>query len=91
MDELSVGFLAGAFSKFLTTPIANIVTRKQTSSMISSRNPGKDTDQDSLRSIALQIRAEKGVQGFWSGYSASLVLTLYVMFSVELFSYPNLI
>lgn len=76
IDELSVGFLAGAFSKFLTTPIANIVTRKQTSSMLSGRDPGKDTDQGSLRSIASQIRAEKGVQGFWSGYSASLVLTL---------------
>ena len=76
VDELSVGFLAGAFSKFLTTPIANLVTRKQTSSMLSSRDPGKDTEQDSLRSIASQIRAEKGVQGFWSGYSASLVLTL---------------
>ncbi|KAL9074745.1 MAG: hypothetical protein Q9161_002114 [Pseudevernia consocians] len=76
IDELSVGFLAGAFSKFLTTPIANIVTRKQTSSMLSGRDPAKDTDQGSLRSIASQIRAEKGVQGFWSGYSASLVLTL---------------
>ena len=76
VDELSVGFLAGAFSKFLTTPIANLVTRKQTSSMLSSRDPGKDTEQGSLRSIASQIRAEKGVQGFWSGYSASLMLTL---------------
>ena len=71
-----MGFLAGAFSKFLTTPIANIVTRKQTSSMLSGRDSGKRTDERSLRSIALQIRAEKGVQGFWSGYSASLVLTL---------------
>ena len=44
--------------------------------MLSSRNPSKDTDQGSLRSIASEIRAEKGVQGFWSGYSASLVLTL---------------
>ncbi|KAL2053447.1 hypothetical protein ABVK25_006441 [Lepraria finkii] len=76
IDELGVGFLAGAFSKFLTTPIANIVTRKQTSSMVSGRDPNKDTDQGSVRSIALQIRAEKGLQGFWSGYSASLILTL---------------
>ena len=68
--------MAGAFSKFLTTPIANIVTRKQTSSMLTGRDPGKNTDQGSLRSIASQIQAEKGVQGFWSGYSASLVLTL---------------
>ena len=76
IEELSVGSLAGAFSKFLTTPIANIVTRKQTSSMLSARDMGKDTEEGSLRSIASQIHAEKGVQGFWSGYSASLVLTL---------------
>lgn len=76
LDELSVGFLAGAFSKFLTTPIANIVTRKQTSSMLSARTSGKAADQGSVRSIALQIHDEKGLQGFWSGYSASLVLTL---------------
>ena len=44
--------------------------------MLSSRNASKDTDRGSLRSIASQIRVEKGVQGFWSGYSASLVLTL---------------
>ncbi|MCJ1455522.1 hypothetical protein MMC28_005877 [Mycoblastus sanguinarius] len=76
IDELGVGFVAGAFSKLLTTPIANIVTRKQTSSMLSSRDPDKKTDQSSVRSIALQIKAEKGWQGFWSGYSASLILTL---------------
>lgn len=76
LNELSVGFLAGAFSKFLTTPIANIVTRKQTSSMLSARSPSKATRQGSVRSIARQIREEKGIQGFWSGYSASLILTL---------------
>lgn len=76
MDELGVGFLAGAFSKFLTTPIANIVTRKQASAMLLGRRTSSETKTDSVRSIALEIRSEKGVQGFWSGYSASLVLTL---------------
>ena len=76
LDELSVGFLAGAFSKFLTTPIAAIVTRKQTSSMLTARSPSKKLDQGSVHSIALQIRKEKGIRGFWSGYSASLILTL---------------
>ena len=76
IDELSTGFIAGAFSKFLTTPIANVVTRKQTSTMVTSRSPGNKSDQDSIRSIARQIQTEKGIQGFWSGYSASLVLTL---------------
>jgi len=76
LDEMGVGFLAGAFSKFFTTPIANIVTRKQTSSMLSARTPSENTDQGSVRFIALQIHAEKGLRGFWSGYSASLILTL---------------
>ena len=44
--------------------------------MLSARDTETDTEQGSLRSIASQIRAEKGVRGFWSGYSASLVLTL---------------
>ena len=76
VDELGVGFLAGAFSKFLTTPIANVVTRKQASTMLSGRHKGREVKSDSVRSIALQIYSEKGLQGFWSGYSASLVLTL---------------
>lgn len=68
-DELAVGMVAGAFSKLFTTPLSNIVTRKQ----ISARKGGKDL---STADIAAQIRAEKGITGFWSGYSASLVLTL---------------
>ncbi|KAH8754521.1 putative peroxisomal adenine nucleotide transporter 1 [Hyaloscypha finlandica] len=75
LDELAVGALAGACSKFFTTPISNIVTRKQTSSMISART-SSPTSSPSVSDIAQSIRSEKGLQGFWSGYSASLVLTL---------------
>ncbi|KAL8793174.1 MAG: hypothetical protein Q9195_004204 [Heterodermia aff. obscurata] len=76
LDELGVGFLAGAFSKFLTTPLANVVTRKQASSALTKRFTQKSVDDSSFRSIAQEIRCEKGIRGFWSGYSASLVLTL---------------
>ncbi|KAE8349203.1 mitochondrial carrier domain-containing protein [Aspergillus coremiiformis] len=65
LDELAVGVLAGAFAKLFTTPLANIVARKQTSKSSAS-----------TRDIAARIRAEKGLRGFWSGYSASLILTL---------------
>lgn len=75
LDELAVGALAGACSKFFTTPISNIVTRKQTASMLSARNSSPATEP-SVSDIANTIRNEKGIQGFWSGYSASLVLTL---------------
>ncbi len=75
LDEFAVGALAGACSKFFTTPISNIVTRKQTASMVSARS-GSVHNEPSVPQIASQIRSEKGLQGFWSGYSASLVLTL---------------
>ncbi|PWY76521.1 hypothetical protein BO83DRAFT_406999 [Aspergillus eucalypticola CBS 122712] len=67
LDELAVGVLAGAFAKLFTTPLANIVARKQTA---------KDVGGGSTKEIAARIRAEKGLRGFWSGYSASLILTL---------------
>ena len=64
--ELGVGFLAGAFSKLLTTPLANVVTRKQT-------HLGKSV---STKTIAAEIYNERGYDGFWAGYTASLILTL---------------
>ncbi|KAL8654892.1 MAG: hypothetical protein Q9226_003257 [Calogaya cf. arnoldii] len=85
-DELSVGFFAGAFSKFLTTPIANIVTRQQAASMM-SRIQSRTNSHSSIRETALQIRNEKGLQGFWSGYSASLVLTLNPSLTFFLFEF----
>lgn len=65
LDELAIGVLAGAFSKLFTTPLSNIVARKQTSGASAGSSE-----------IASRIRSEKGVTGFWSGYSASLILTL---------------
>lgn len=77
LDEIGIGVLAGAFSKLWTTPIQQIVTRKQTAAMIAARNPNSTMSSNlSTKDIALQIRHEKGLSGFWSGYSASLVLTL---------------
>jgi hypothetical protein len=77
LEEIGIGVVAGAFSRFWTTPLQNIVTRKQTAAMVASRDPTSSLSPDlSTKDIALQIREEKGLQGFWSGYSASLVLTL---------------
>ncbi|KAF2747286.1 mitochondrial carrier [Sporormia fimetaria CBS 119925] len=71
IDEIGVGVVAGAFSKFWTTPLQNVVTRKQAAAMM-----GQGSASYSTRDIARQIHAEKGLQGFWSGYSATLFLTL---------------
>ena len=81
LHELSVGIAAGAFSKFITTPIQQIVTRKQTAALVAARDPtsslpAEHAHQLSIKDIALQIREERGIQGFWAGYSASVILTL---------------
>ncbi|KAI1648558.1 mitochondrial carrier domain-containing protein [Daldinia loculata] len=73
LEELAIGVAAGACSRLFTTPIANVVTRKQTASLVDGE--GRDADA-SVREIIEAIRKEQGLAGFWSGYSASLVLTL---------------
>ncbi|KAI9762211.1 MAG: Histone H4 [Chaenotheca gracillima] len=88
LEELNVGFVAGAVAKLLTTPIANIVTRKQTDAMVAARSGRSDeTSQMSVADIARAIHHEKGLRGFWSGYSASLVLTLNPSLTFFLFEF----
>ncbi|TGO62381.1 hypothetical protein BCON_0020g00540 [Botryotinia convoluta] len=72
LEELGVGALAGGLSKFFTTPLSNIVVRKQTHSMTASSGSKSPT----ISSIISDIREKKGITGLWSGYSASLILTL---------------
>ncbi|CAI7656345.1 unnamed protein product [Penicillium glandicola] len=72
IDELAVGILAGSFAKLFTTPLSNIVARKQTA----ASRKGGNANTLSTSDIAARIRAEKGIVGFWSGYSATLILTL---------------
>lgn len=79
-EELAVGAAAGACARLFTTPIGNVVTRKQTASLITDEGP--DTTGQAGRTglsfaeILHVIRAEKGLLGLWAGYSATLVLTL---------------
>ncbi|CAO2653847.1 Nn.00g105800.m01.CDS01 [Neocucurbitaria sp. VM-36] len=76
LEEIGVGVVAGAFSKFFTTPIQQIVTRKQTAAMMGSDPTTSIPPLTNTADIAREINREKGLQGFWSGYSASLILTL---------------
>ncbi|RMZ73626.1 peroxisomal adenine nucleotide transporter 1 [Pyrenophora seminiperda CCB06] len=76
LEEIGIGVVAGAFSKLFTTPIQQIVTRKQTAAMMRQGSTTDIPPLSSTRDIAAEIRREKGLQGFWSGYSASLILTL---------------
>ncbi|OCT46337.1 hypothetical protein CLCR_01181 [Cladophialophora carrionii] len=86
LEELGVGFVAGSVTKLATTPIATIVTRKQAAAFMSTESQATEgqgtASQTPLRTtptarqIARDILDEKGPLGFWSGYSASLVLTL---------------
>ncbi|KAK3990176.1 mitochondrial carrier domain-containing protein [Cladorrhinum sp. PSN332] len=90
LEELAVGASAGACAKLFTTPVSNVVTRRQTASFKSSSSSSKKSNkssperqqqqqqqESSFTEIVSQIRREKGtIQGLWAGYSASLVLTL---------------
>ncbi|KAK4156749.1 mitochondrial carrier domain-containing protein, partial [Chaetomidium leptoderma] len=73
VDELAVGAAAGACAKLFTTPVSNVVTRRQTASLL--HNTEKEL---SFGEILSEMRRERGggVLGLWAGYSASLVLTL---------------
>ena len=72
-EELAVGAASGACARAFTTPISNVVTRKQTASLV---NQDVEASSLSVGEIIHTIRAEKGVLGLWSGYAATLVLTL---------------
>ncbi|PQE14306.1 mitochondrial carrier protein [Rutstroemia sp. NJR-2017a BBW] len=85
LEELGVGALAGAVSKFFTTPLANVVIRKQTHSMTHSNS--NSSKSPSLSAIAQSIMEKKGLAGFWSGYSASLILTLNPSLTFFLFEF----
>ncbi|KAK3313534.1 mitochondrial carrier domain-containing protein [Apodospora peruviana] len=75
LEELAVGAAAGMCAKLFTTPIGNVVTRKQTASLLEKNDTQQRTDL-TFGEIVTEIRREKGLIGLWAGYSASLVLTL---------------
>ncbi|KAK4204445.1 mitochondrial carrier domain-containing protein [Triangularia verruculosa] len=80
IEELAVGAAAGACAKLFTTPVSNVVTRRQTASLLDhspSSSPARKPHQKGFWEVLREIQAEKGgVLGLWAGYSASLVLTL---------------
>ncbi|KAL2137159.1 hypothetical protein VTI74DRAFT_7706 [Chaetomium olivicolor] len=77
VEELAVGAAAGACAKLFTTPVSNVVTRRQTASFLDGKDDRHKSAQDlSFGEVVEEIRRERGVMGLWAGYSASLVLTL---------------
>ncbi|KAF7188777.1 Peroxisomal adenine nucleotide transporter 1 [Pseudocercospora fuligena] len=77
VKELSVGVLAAAISKAITQPISQVVVRQQTAALVAARDPEASSSRSvAVKDIVKQIREEKGITGFWAGYSAQLILTL---------------
>ncbi|KAH7313270.1 peroxisomal adenine nucleotide transporter 1 [Stachybotrys elegans] len=70
LEELAIGALAGACARAFTTPVSNVVTRKQ----MGPRGGGRE--DETLREALAAIKKESGLLGLWSGYSATLVLTM---------------
>lgn len=63
--ELAMGAFAGACSRAFTTPISTVVTRMQMASELTT-----------LRRTLADIYRAGGLPGLWSGYSATVFLTL---------------
>ncbi|KAI5794125.1 mitochondrial carrier domain-containing protein [Pyronema domesticum] len=82
MEELGIGIAAAALSKFIAAPMSNIVTRKQTAAMLYPNAKAPSTAR-----IYHDIMREKGVSGLWSGYRASLLLTLNPSITFLLYEY----
>ncbi|PGH09051.1 hypothetical protein AJ79_05780 [Helicocarpus griseus UAMH5409] len=72
LDELGVGYLAESFTKLLTTPISTVLTRKQ----VEGLDPAKPQTSSTRKILSDIISSEKGARALWSGYSASLFLSL---------------
>lgn len=71
IEEILIGIAASSAAKFISAPFSTIVTRKQTHAlMYPHAKPPTITD------IFHDVMREKGITGFWSGYSAGFLLTL---------------
>ncbi|KAF8423590.1 mitochondrial carrier domain-containing protein [Tirmania nivea] len=76
-EELSVGILAGAISKFFTTPIANVVTRKQTAVFHAKeykRDPKDDPDRKNRHG---KWCAHKHIHKFKKPTTVSIIQDIY--------------
>ncbi len=74
--ELTQGALAGAISRAFTTPISVVTTRLQA------------TDKnENYRTIVNDIYKKNGINGFWRGFQASLILTINPSITYGVFSY----
>lgn len=70
-------------------PIQQVITRKQTMAMKTSRDSAdKQTNQkQSVNEIFREIYETKGLSGFWAGYSATVILTLNPSLTMSVDSY----
>ncbi|OZJ04211.1 hypothetical protein BZG36_02957 [Bifiguratus adelaidae] len=66
VQQLLLGAEAGIISRFFTTPVGNVTTRKQAV---------RSGEHSTTMAILNDIWDEKGITGFWTGYRASIVLT----------------
>lgn len=67
LENLLLGYVAGAINTTLTCPIWCVTTRMQAR---------KGKEKDSLLSVIRAVWADSGIEGFWRGWKASLVLCI---------------
>ena len=75
-EELLIGSLAGIFAKFFICPLNNIVTRQQTAGLIAHDKKEEHVHDDDIGRVIQSILKERGIRGFWSGYKATVLLSI---------------
>lgn len=77
LEELSVGILAGAISKFFTTPIANVVTRKQTAVLHAKEHQCDQKDDPDRKNRHGKWCAHKHKHKFKKPTAVSIIQDIY--------------
>lgn len=83
-EELVIGSLAGIFAKFFICPLNNVVARQQAAGLVQESLPAPATEKaqqernecKSAMHVVRAIYSERGITGFWSGYKATVLLSI---------------
>ncbi|KAH7905098.1 mitochondrial carrier domain-containing protein [Hygrophoropsis aurantiaca] len=88
-QELATGYLAGIFSRALTTPLSIITVQLQTERDDNGSDNHDTSDslptETGFRAVCRSIYRAEGVRGFWKGFSTTFLLSLNPAITLFLF------
>ncbi|KAH7928652.1 mitochondrial carrier [Leucogyrophana mollusca] len=83
-QELATGYVAGIFSRALTTPLSVITVQLQTE-RDGTESKESSSAETGFRAVCRSIYGTEGVRGFWKGFSTTFLLSLNPAITLFLF------